>query len=93
MYSDEQLNAVAQNLMNELAMGDDAQVRSVIVYCFKMILGHQAEQVTRCKYCGKRIVQDTAGRGWRHGETGPYQCCSTYAQPKLTPARRERSKG
>lgn len=35
-----------------------------------------------CKYCGKRIVQDTAGRGWRHGETGPYLCSETYATPK-----------
>jgi hypothetical protein len=37
---------------------------------------------TKCKHCGKRIVQDTAGRGWRHGETGPYRCCETFAEPK-----------
>ncbi len=35
-----------------------------------------------CKHCGKRIVRDTAGRGWRHGETGPYKCSDTYATPK-----------
>ncbi len=35
-----------------------------------------------CKHCGKRIVKDTAGRGWRHGETGPYKCSDTYATPR-----------
>lgn len=36
----------------------------------------------RCKHCGKVVVQDTAGRGWRHGPTGPYECFpGAYATP------------
>ncbi len=35
-----------------------------------------------CKHCRKRIVRDTAGRGWRHGDTGPYKCSDTYATPR-----------
>lgn len=42
------------------------------------------EKEAICKHCGKRIVQDTAGRGWRHGETGPYACSGTYATPKVS---------
>lgn len=38
----------------------------------------------RCKYCGEPIVQDTSGRGWRHGETGSYECYHKYATPGRT---------
>jgi hypothetical protein len=46
----------------------------------------------RCKHCGKRIVQDTAGRGWRHGETGPYLCSETYATPRESGQRQRKGK-
>jgi hypothetical protein len=46
--------------------------------------GKRKGESVRCKHCGKRIVQDSAGRGWRHGETGPYACSDTYATPRET---------
>lgn len=38
----------------------------------------------KCKHCGKPIVKDSAGRGWRHGTTGSWLCSETYAEPKAS---------